>query len=83
MRVAMKVSVRLLATLQSKLPEDATGTTCEIEVPPGSRVEDVLGRFGIVDDHSNVILVNGHSPAPHQELREGDVVCAFPAIAGG
>ena len=79
----MKVSVRLIATLRDKLPEGTTGNTCEIEIPAGSAIEDVLRRFDIANDHTNVILVNGRVPDPGQELSEGDVVAAFPAIAGG
>jgi molybdopterin converting factor small subunit len=79
----MKVSVKLIATLRDKLPEGATDNACEIDVPTGSVVEDVLSRFDIANDGTNVILVNGRVPDPGQELAEGDVVCAFPAMAGG
>lgn len=79
----MRISVKLIATLREKLPEGATGNTCEIEIPEGTSVEDVLRRFDVETDKTNVILVNGHSPAPDQALKEGDLVCAFPAMAGG
>ncbi|HKJ26342.1 MAG TPA: MoaD/ThiS family protein [Anaerolineales bacterium] len=79
----MKISVKLLATYRDKLPPDAEGSTCIIEVPEGSRVDIVLERFEISNDNTNVILVNGHSPENSQSLKEGDVVCIFSAMAGG
>ena len=79
----MKISVKLIATYRKLLPEDAAGNTIEIEVAEGSRVEDVLREFNVPLDRASVILVNGRSPEAGQALEAGDLVVAFPALAGG
>ncbi len=79
----MKISVKLIATLREKLPVGTEGNTCTIEVNDDCTVQEVLAIFEIPDDKTNVILVNGHTPSDVQILTEGDVVCAFSAIAGG
>ena len=79
----MKISIKLLATYRKYLPEGVKGNSCEIEISSGSSVVDVLDLFDISYDEINVILVNGQVPDPNHTLEDGDVVCAFPAIAGG
>jgi molybdopterin converting factor small subunit len=79
----MKITVKLLATYREKLPPDAKGNTCTIDIPDNSGVEVILERFDISNDNSNVILINGHSHDQPPELKEGDVVCIFSAMAGG
>jgi sulfur carrier protein ThiS len=79
----MRISIKLIATYRKLLPEDARGNTLAIEVAEGTLVADVLRDFGVPLDRSSVILVNGHVPEDGQTLREGDVVYAFPALAGG
>jgi hypothetical protein len=79
----MKISVKLLATYRSKLPADVKGNTFEIEVAEGSQAVEVIEGFGIPIGEASVILVNGRPPEPGELLKEDDVVCAFPAMAGG
>ncbi len=77
----MLVSVKLIAALRKKLPEGTIGNTCQLELPAGSSVKDILEHFDIDDSH--VVLVNGHSPDPDQVLQDGDKVSIFSAVAGG
>lgn len=79
----MQISVKLLGTYRSKLPEGSQNNTCQIDVPPGTVVREVVKKFEIAYDQGNVILLNGHVPEPDQELEEGDVVCILSALAGG
>jgi molybdopterin converting factor small subunit len=79
----MKIKVKLLATYREKLPPDAKGNTCTIEIPEGSGVAVVFERFDIDYDNSNVVLINGLTHEQPPPLNEGDVVCIFSAIAGG
>jgi len=79
----MKIKVKLLATYREKLPPDAVGNTCTIEIPDESGVEVVFKRFDIDYDNSNVVLINGLTHENPPKLKEGDVVCIFSAIAGG
>ena len=79
----MKIKVKLLATYREKLPPDADGNTCTIDIPEESGVEVVLKHFDIAYDNSNVVLINGLTHEHPPNLKEGDVVCIFSAIAGG
>ena len=75
--------ILLLCFAHPVMAQEEGGWPRQIEVPEGTSVEDVMRRFDVETDNTNVILVNGHSPSPDQELNEGDVVCAFPSMAGG
>lgn len=79
----MKVTVKLLATYQKLMPPECIGGGCVLEIAEGDTFEAVLGKFNIPMDKASVILVNGRTPEPGQKLGDGDVICAFPAIAGG
>lgn len=79
----MKVHVKLLATYHKYLPPDAEGSTYSVEVEPGTSVEELVATLPVPEGDASVILVNGRGPQPGQILQEGDVVCLFPAIAGG
>jgi molybdopterin converting factor small subunit len=83
MNQGMKITVKLLATYSNMLPPGTEGNTCKIEVARGACFEDVLKEFNIPLDESTVVLLNGHTPEQNQLLEDGDVVCAFPAMAGG
>lgn len=79
----MKVTIKLLAIYGSKLPEGVKDNTIDIEISDNTMIEDILQMFDIPGDNQSVVLVNGHAPLPDQQLQQGDVICAFPAIAGG
>lgn len=79
----MKIQVKLLATYRKKLPPDAKGNTCTLELPDGSGVVAVLEHFGISNDNSNVVLVNGLSHDYPPQLVDGDTITIFSAMAGG
>ena len=76
----MKVYVKLIATYHEKLPPGTEGNTAQVDVPPGSTVEDVLGPFGIPLDDSSVIVLNGLTVDLNTPVSEGDTVAAFSAI---
>jgi molybdopterin converting factor small subunit len=77
----MKVQIKLIATYREFLPPQNKGKA-EIDVPEGATAVSVLIDLGIPIDES-VILVDGRSPNPGETLQEGNVVFAFPAMAGG
>ncbi len=79
----MQVRVRLLATYYKYLPPDAEGSSFPVEVEPGTTVEDLVATLPVPGGDASVVLVNGRGAQPRQVLQEGDVVCLFPAIAGG
>ena len=77
----MKIEVKLIATYRDYLPPECKGRV-EIDVPEGTTAVSVLNQLGVPLVES-VILVDGRTPDPDQALREGNVVFAFPATAGG
>ena len=77
----MKVQLKLIATYREYLPPEQKGKA-ELDVPAGTTAISVLAGLGVPIDES-VILVDGRSPNPGETLREGNVVFAFPATAGG
>src|SRR5262249_46826412 len=81
---SMRVRVKLMASLRSKLPADAKGGTAELDVEPGTVVEGVLGRLGIASGHVHLVMVNGSMERDRQRpLVDGDEVVVFPPVAGG
>ncbi len=79
----MQISVKLLATYRKKLPAGTKGSTCFLEVPAHFAVRQIVEQFELTYDSSNVILLNGQVAEPDQILKNDDVVCVFPAFAGG
>ena len=79
----MRVKLRLFATYQQYLPSKTEGNTIEVEVQAGTRVSDLMSLYEIPVGADSVILVNGITPRLNDQVNEGDVVSAFPAMAGG
>ena len=80
----MRVTLKLFATYRRYLPPESVGNACDVDVPTGMPVIDLLTRFGVpYESGASVILVNGRGASPEQALKAGDVVAAFPALAGG
>lgn len=80
----MKVHVKLMATLRSKLPPGAKGGAAEMDVPEGQTVGGLLESLGIVASTIHLSMVNGAmEPDRSRVLKEGDEVTAFPPVAGG
>lgn len=79
----MKVEVCLFATLGRYLPPGASGDRATLEVPEHATVGEVMASLHIPDDLERLQVVNGYDAAPNQVLRDGDVLSAFPPLAGG
>jgi molybdopterin converting factor small subunit len=79
----MKVRLKLFATFRRYLPPGTQGNVCDVEVPEGTAVSELLSRFGVPQKESLMILVNGRDAGPDRVLQEGDVVAVFPTLAGG
>jgi molybdopterin converting factor small subunit len=54
-----------------------------IELPTGATVGDLVRALGIPDEMPRIVLVNGHDAEDVRTLEAGDVVSAFPPLAGG
>ncbi|RJP46754.1 MAG: hypothetical protein C4583_18335 [Anaerolineaceae bacterium] len=79
----MKINVKLIATYQNLLPVGTSGNTIEIEVPSGSTISQILSCFGVPQDDTSVIVLNGLTVDLNTPVSEGDTIAAFSAIAGG
>ena len=79
----MKVRLKLFATFRRYLPPGAQGSACDVEIPDGAQVSELLSRFGVPDKESLIILIIGRDASPDRILQDGDIVAVFPAMAGG
>lgn len=79
----MQIQVKLFATYREYLPPECTKGVLDMEASEGETAVSILTQLSVPTDGASVVLVNGRSPEPDRFLQEGDVVCAFPAIAGG
>jgi len=81
----MEVTVKLFTIYRQHLPPGAQGSSCILEVPPGTTAVELLLQLGVPLEEpvAAVILVNGRQSEPDRVLNDGDTVTAFPAVAGG
>ncbi len=79
----MKVEMRLYASLQDYLPDKGEGEVRIVELPEGSRIQDLLDKFNIPVDAIKVMFRNGIHSRADDILKDGDRVGAFPPVAGG
>lgn len=79
----MQIYIKLLANYRSYLPEGTNGHQISITVTEGIHPEEILEMFSIPPIPESVVLINGRTMIPGEPLSEGDVVCAFSAMAGG
>ena len=79
----MMIHVKLIANYRDQLPPEAKNGVVEIDVPDGTTVREAISRFDIPLDDTSVIVLNGLTVDMNTPLKEGDMVTAFSAIAGG
>ena len=72
----MRITVLLGGPLRKEVGEKRH--QFEVELPPGSRVEDLVSRLGLSYDRIKMIMVNGRGATMHTEISEGDRVALFP-----
>lgn len=82
----MRITLKLYASLTQYLPPGAKGQEVEIEIADGASPTSVLEKNNVPLAHAHLVLVNGVF-VPHDErdkpLRDGDVMAAWPPVAGG
>jgi molybdopterin converting factor small subunit len=79
----VKVEVCLFATLGRYLPPGVAGDRVTLEVPDRTTVGQVMTSLHIPDNLDRLQVVNGRDAAPGYILKDGDVLSAFPPLAGG
>ena len=80
----MRIELRLFASLRKKLPVDSPRGKCELDLPEGSTLSDLLQQMDIPRASAQMVLFNGEQDRDFERrLQEGDVVSIFPPVAGG
>ncbi len=79
----MLIRVKMIANYRDALPPGHKHGVIELDVPEGVTVYDVISRFDIPLNDESVIVLNGLTVDMDTPLKEGDMVTAFSAIAGG
>ena len=79
----MMIRVKMIANYRDALPPEHKHGVVELSVPEGATVYDVISRFDIPLNDESVIVLNGLTVNMDTPLKEGDMVTAFSAIAGG
>ena len=81
-KTGVDITLKLFGGFRRCLPPGNEGHACEVEVPQGATPAHVLVHYGIPTE-GTVVLVNGLTSTLDLPLHEGDVLAAFPALAGG
>jgi molybdopterin converting factor small subunit len=80
----MKIELRLFASLRKQLPPGSPRGKCDLDLPDGTTIGDLLVRMSIPRASAQMILVNGdHDRDFARRLSAGDVLSIFPPVAGG
>ena len=72
----MRITVLLGGNLRNEAGEGSQ--EFQLELRPGSLVEDLLPRLGLPQDRIKMIMVNGRGATLYTEVSEGDRVALFP-----
>lgn len=84
----MKITFKLYATLQDKLPAHAIDNAVQVDVDEKVTLFELIEQFGVPRERAHLVLVNGayfgeDERSEHGLLTEGDVVAIWPPVAGG
>jgi molybdopterin converting factor small subunit len=80
----MKIELRLFASLRKRLPPGSPRGKCNLELPDGTTIGQVLEHVDIPHASAQMVLVNGdHDRNFERVLHNGDVLSVFPPVAGG
>jgi molybdopterin synthase sulfur carrier subunit len=84
----MKITLKLFASLAVHLPAGARPSQrIDLDVNPGTTVQDVIRRQGIPEALCAIVLIDGVWVARRDRARcalsEGQVLAIWPPVAGG
>ncbi len=83
----MKIGLKLYASLSKYLPANAERNEAVLVVADDATVGAVLGKLGAPPENCHLVLINGAYVAPSERdahaLKDGDVLAAWPPVAGG
>jgi len=84
----MKITFKLYATLQDKLPAAAVDNAIGVDVEDQITLFELIDQFNVPRESAHLVLING-TYFGHDErsqpglLSDGDVVAIWPPVAGG
>lgn len=84
----MKAALKLYAALSDYLPAESRKTNrIDLELEPGTTVQDLIERYRLPQKLCHLILIDGVFVPPEMRasrvLNEGEVLAIWPPIAGG
>ena len=80
----MRVQVKLMASLRSKLPPGSQGGATSLQLEPGATISAALEQVGVTQGQIHLVLVNGAMELDRSRaLHEDDELVVFPPVAGG
>jgi molybdopterin converting factor small subunit len=83
----MQVTLKLFAQLGQYLPAHAARNEAAIEIGDETSIWQVLDAYNVPRAMCHLVMVNGHAKAVSLRdstlLKPGDVLAAWPPIAGG
>jgi hypothetical protein len=82
---AMKLTVKLFASLTSYLPSYAENQTMTMEAEEGASVGQILEMCGVPLEQCRLIMINGithtnPTVSMELELRQGDTLAVLPKV---
>jgi len=81
--MALRMRVKLYATLGRYSGSRAPGVPFEVELPNGATVADLVNRLNLPGEEVKVAFVNGRARPMDWRLEPGDEVGIFPPVGGG
>ena len=75
----MKVTVKLVGGLVHTVGFSQK----ELDVEPGTTVDDILASIAIDRTRPMIVARNGHGAQPDEEVLEGDRILVSPIFSGG
>ena len=79
----MRVTVKLFATLVRFRDGSRAGRPFEMELPEGSKVQDLIDVLNIPTEETHIVFINNIIEERQSKLKDGDVVGMFPPVGGG
>ena len=79
----MKVRVRLFGTLRKRFTNYNHLQGFEVELPDGSRIDDLIDHLDIPTSKLGIVSVDGKIVNAHKMLKDEDSVSIFQPVFGG